>query len=559
MKRDNSTGYPTLKVKSKKIIYSVGLVLTILTVGKVSSFSQDNFTISGRVHCQDIGIANVVVTDGFLFTTTNANGEYSLDSEKKHGYIFITIPSGYEPSGRTGIVTPFFKHTTLLPSTPEKIDFELTKIDNINHTLLVMTDAHFINGGDNSGKDDIAEVKSRLLPELESVVAKNKAKNRPLYFLLLGDIIEDLYWDSFGYSDYLNLMKELDVSAFHTIGNHEYSVNESGDWDTAKDYKRYLGPTYYSFNLGKIHYVVLDNMICTNPGDGKSRSVIAQMDDEQTAWLKQNLSYVDKDTPIVVALHVPVMKEIVKDGLASYSIAMKEGEKLNALFEGYKEVYYLTGHTHVNSSSQIGNILERNIAAVSGSWWFSTRPGLSERHICNDGSPGGYQLYAMNGDTVTWQYKGLGIEVNKQFRTYDRNQIHITAERYCPNASEEIKAKFDTTYAKEYAQPSDDNYVYINIWGWDPKWELIVKENGIILPWTRIANYDPLKILTYEGIYSENNLKVFSYPTANYTSHFFQVKASSPDTTLEIKVTDRFGNVYTETMKRPKKFDINID
>jgi hypothetical protein len=32
------------------------------------------------------------------------------------------------------------------------------------------------------------------------------------------------------------------------------------------------------------------------------------------------------------------------------------------------------------------------------------------------------------------------------------------------------------------------------------------------------------------------------------------VKASSPTSTLEIKVTDRFGNVYTESMKRPKAF-----
>lgn len=89
-----------------------------------------------------------MVTDGFLFTTTDANGEYSLNSEKKHGYIFITIPSGYEPAGRNGIVTPFFKYTTQPPSTPEKIDFELIRIDNTNHTLLVMTDAHLINGGD---------------------------------------------------------------------------------------------------------------------------------------------------------------------------------------------------------------------------------------------------------------------------------------------------------------------------------------------------------------------------------------------------------------------------
>lgn len=41
------------------------------------------------------------------------------------------------------------------------------------------------------------------------------------------------------------------------------------------------------------------------------------------------------------------------------------------------------------------------------------------------------------------------------------------------------------------------------------------------------------------------------------TYHMFRAKASAPDTTLEIKVKDRFGNVYTESMKRPKPFTID--
>ena len=34
----------------------------------------------------------------------------------------------------------------------------------------------------------------------------------------------------------------------------------------------------------------------------------------------------------------------------------------------------------------------------------------------------------------------------------------------------------------------------------------------------------------------------------------FLVKASAPDSTLEITVTDTFGHEYTETMVRPKEF-----
>jgi hypothetical protein len=38
------------------------------------------------------------------------------------------------------------------------------------------------------------------------------------------------------------------------------------------------------------------------------------------------------------------------------------------------------------------------------------------------------------------------------------------------------------------------------------------------------------------------------------TTHLFKVVASGPASTLEIKVTDAYGNMYTETMQRPKQF-----
>ena len=42
------------------------------------------------------------------------------------------------------------------------------------------------------------------------------------------------------------------------------------------------------------------------------------------------------------------------------------------------------------------------------------------------------------------------------------------------------------------------------------------------------------------------------------TPHMFHVVASAPDTTLEITVTDSFGNSYTETMIRPKEFSKHL-
>ena len=40
--------------------------------------------------------------------------------------------------------------------------------------------------------------------------------------------------------------------------------------------------------------------------------------------------------------------------------------------------------------------------------------------------------------------------------------------------------------------------------------------------------------------------------------HMFHVTTSAPDSTIEVTVTDSFGNVYTEQMVRPKAFHRNM-
>jgi hypothetical protein len=52
-----------------------------------------------------------------------------------------------------------------------------------------------------------------------------------------------------------------------------------------------------------------------------------------------------------------------------------------------------------------------------------------------------------------------------------------------------------------------------------------------------------------------NRGNVVNHPTSTDNTHMFRAAASSPNSTLEIKVTDSFGRVYSETMERPKAFN----
>src|SRR5690606_19735069 len=107
-------------------------------------------------------------------------------------------------------------------------------------------------------------------------------------------------------------------------------------------------------------------------------------------------------------------------------------------------------------------------------------------------------------------------------------------------------------YAGTYANESNKNEVLINVWGFDDEWNIEVTENGVPLAVNRVDVKDPLHIISYEALrLNANATPTKDFVTSN-SSHMFKVTASNATNTLVIKVTDRFGRVYTENMERPK-------
>ena len=163
----------------------------------------------------------------------------------------------------------------------------------------------------------------------------------------------------------------------------------------------------------------------------------------------------------------------------------------------------------------------------------------------------------MNGSDVKWRMKPTGKGFDKMFRTYDRNQIALTGANFTPSANSSNAAAFEKS-ASHWVSGSTDNYVYINVFDYDPSWKIEVTENGKELKPEVVKAKDPLHLVAYEAKrYNENKTPTSSFNAYTVSSHLFRVQASSATSTLEIKVTDRFGNTASESMKRPKAFSIN--
>ena len=524
--------------------------IAIITGDEIPDLEGKN--VKGIVRCGDEPLEGVVVSDGIEVTVTNKYGMYWLYSEKRQGdCVFISVPSGYKVPVE-GVVPQFFKTLVGSESYPEQQDFELEEEPGQdNHRILVLGDMHLANRTNN----DVEQFQD-FIADISQVVAGTDV---PVYGLTLGDMTWDTFWyaNHFAFHEYLEQIEKVPgLPIYHTIGNHDHEFGyagnyPAGDYATSMEYRKYLGPTYYSFNIGQIHYVVLDDIECMNDGTGEDTEYNVRLTSEQIAWLKQDLAHVDKSSTLVLATHSQIHSKTGGQVLKNY-------DDLMIAIDDFKDVHIFTGHTHLVYNWEVDgfydNILEHNAGAICATWWWSGKH--SGIHVCQDGAPGGYTIVDVNGSGLKWQYKGIGKDTDFQFRTYDGNEVHITEDDCRGQAS--AKQGFIDNYVDnpyDWSQKRSDNAVFINVWNWDPDWKVEVTENGRKLNVEKVSLRDPLHLVAYTGKSMAGTSKTDAFATS-VNEHFFRVYASAPNTTLEIKVTDRFGNIYTETMERPKTFSI---
>ena len=550
-----SGNYKVKVIRNAQALILGNILFNVVANTNIPDISGKN--IKGVVYSNGKGVPGVVVSDGYEVTVTDSEGRYYLSSLKKAGFVFISVPGNYEVTN-TGSAPQFFKRVSNSLDAIEQRDFSLLKVDNDKHVVLSLADWHLANRN-----NDLEQFTSKVLPDINATINKYSSDGTKVYALTLGDLTWDGYWysNNFGLNEYVPYMNKINAPVFNLIGNHDNDPYIANDWDAENKYRDVLGPTYYSFNLGKVHYVVLDSVEYINTGGTQgtigSRNYSERLTNNQLEWLKKDLATItDKSTPIVLAIHTPLYKQPSLDanGNQINTVDLLNGDVLKNIVSEFTKVHVLSGHTHINYTVEEGNIMEHNTAAICATWWWTGKSGYANNHICKDGSPGGYGIWKMNGNDIKWLYKSIGYTEDYQFRAYDLNSVHITSAKYAPNSTDALLAP----YSDVYATPSSNNEVLINVWGYDVQWKIEVTENNQPLKVSRVKEKDPLHIISYEAL----RLNAGATPTDAFetekTPHFFKVKATTVNSTLTIKVTDRFGNVYTEIMERPKALTLGM-
>ena len=511
-------------------------------------------TIYGKVTCNGVPVSGVVVSDGVVCGRTDGKGVYNLKSAKHNGLVFISVPSGYVTPYNGSTVPSFWKSLKKLKDEPDRVDFTLEAENQDRYTMLFMGDIHLYS------HKSINCFNSTFIPEINSYISSSASC--PVYASTLGDMTWDWYWyngDKIGIEQYIPNMNNIrGLQIYNTVGNHDNDMQHDSlsefqrtgaDWTCMTQYRKQQGPTCFSYNIGGVHYVSLDNVITTNTGgttDKDSRGCWRGVTESDMRWLEQDLSYVSEDTPVVVSVHMPLFNMKGKPTAGNSKSINYTVQDITAPFRKFGKVLFISAHTHLLYNTEDYDVsglkvTEWNSGALCGNFWTTAlKTGLN---LCTDGTPGGYRILTVDNGKISSLYKGIGKKKNYLFRAYDRNQMNLEASKL-------------GSYTKgEIAGVNKDNWIYINVWDYKPSWKISVQEfatnSATTLQVTRMDEcYDPLYMLMYGQGETDT--------TPQLTCTMFRAKANSATSIVTIRVEDEYGHSRMERIQRPKKFTVDV-
>lgn len=363
------------------------------------------------------GIPNVLVSDGQSVTRTSVNGQYVLETtafpmnQYSRKFIFITTPSGYQLDSRD-----YYRELSVPYKGGNQVNFGLreSSTEQTKYNFAFMTDMHIGEGMDKNG-----DLFQETINDIKAV-----NKNMRLDFVASGGDI--CYRAMELYKTKIHQIESDNITVFNTPGNHDMDENSDYTGPRKGIFNDYFGPTYFSFDHGNVHFIMLDTTAWI-PGIGP-HNVIGCVDNAQKKWLIEDLNYIGEDKPIVVMCHIPVKCTTWQrrsDG-AAWKVCWEviNNTEILDILKKYNVGFIFQGHMHENEHIFEHNIDISSVGAVSGNWW--QRDGSP---CCPDGSPPGYLIVSVNGDEILPIYKGTGRDKEYQMEILEPDNSS-TAEGY---------------------------------------------------------------------------------------------------------------------------------
>jgi outer membrane protein assembly factor BamB/predicted phosphodiesterase len=276
----------------------------------------------------EVGVATIVAWEDVILARTDAAGRFTLDIPDD-GLVWARVPDGYRPG-------PAWVKATVAADDPLDIPLVPLAPDEAARplTFVVAADTHLHHDERHYGRRELAAA-------MRQATALDPP---PRFFTILGDVTQANQPDEL--RQIAEAASALAVPWIPVAGNHDW-------YDGGVAWRAAFGPESYSFDIGDVHFVVVNTT--ADPLD-----IIG--------FLERELAFVPPDATIVVMAHAPLGGEVI-------DVMRQRGVDL-----------FLAGHWHVNRVWDHGSLVE-----------LDTEPFLMGGM---DFTPAGYRIVTIEAGSV---------------------------------------------------------------------------------------------------------------------------------------------------------------
>ena len=363
--------------------------------------------VRGHVVAGGKGLAGVAISDGYQSVVSDGSGEFSILLSSDSGpFLVLTVPSSYWTNRFYISTAEAVKKSPVFHLNPLQQDDR--------YTAIYMTDVHL-------GEGNSDQSYARFQATIDEI---NALDPLPAFCWVGGDIT----LQGGKGQRYVELMSQLKVPVRNAVGNHEMLVREL---DPRESFQRLFGPTYYSFNVGQVHYVTLDGCHIQPRAEGY-KNVEGLLSARELHWLADDLRQVPDEMAVVVAIHIPLISDYpLRRGTTAEKVpywVMQNADEVVDLLTDHGVSLVLQGHLHENERNMRSGIEFVESISVCGRWW-KAADGALDHGV--SGEPRGYRILEVDGSTVRHQYKSSAESRTDAVGEIAGRPSNLQADRDC--------------------------------------------------------------------------------------------------------------------------------
>lgn len=413
------------------------------------------------------GLPGIRVSNGVDIVKTDAEGRYELPVDDDTPLFVIKPRNWMTPVNEDHLPQFFYLHKpkgsppSRFPGVeptgplPASVDFALRPQPEPE-----IFKALFF--GDTQPRD-VKEVEYIAHDVIEQVVGARA--HGASFGVTLGDIV----------FDDLSVMKPLNkaialigIPWYNVLGNHDMNFDAHDDHHSDETFERTYGPSYYSFDHGPVHFLVLDDVTWVGAKEGERRGhYVGGLGAEQMAFIRNDLNLISHDQLVVLMMHIPLLE-------------VEDRQELYRLIEQRPFALSVSAHTHYQEHQFIGeedgfrgkhkhhHVIN---VTVCGSWWSGAPDENRIPHTTmRDGAPNGYSIFTFDGQDYDIEFRAarrakdhqMNIDAPEQVTTADLGGTEVLVNVFAGSERSTVEMRLGeegSWVALEHVAVEDPFYV----------------------------------------------------------------------------------------------------